>query len=114
MLKLLSMGALVLILLIPLAMITGVLNDPLQRRNEAVTDITSSWRREQNVGLRLVDRRDRAVRCARNRDVCDSQSRLVRAGPRLAKLDFARRLAETAYNCRASAAADAAPLTGSH
>src|SRR6202023_2667717 len=47
--KLLGVGALVLILLIPLAMITGVLNDRLQRRNEAVTDITSAWGREQNV-----------------------------------------------------------------
>ena len=36
-------------LLIPLAMITGVLRERLQRRNEAVTDITSSWGGEQNV-----------------------------------------------------------------
>ncbi|MBV9619037.1 MAG: inner membrane CreD family protein, partial [Verrucomicrobia bacterium] len=43
------MGALVLLLLIPLGMITGVLSDRLQRRNEAVSDITSSWGREQNV-----------------------------------------------------------------
>src|SRR5919202_3892770 len=48
-LKLLGVGALVLVLLIPLAMITGVLSERLQRRNEAVTDITSSWGREQNV-----------------------------------------------------------------
>jgi inner membrane protein involved in colicin E2 resistance len=48
-LKLLGVGALVLVLLIPLAMITGVLNERLQRRNEAVADITSSWGREQNV-----------------------------------------------------------------
>ncbi len=48
-LKLLGVGALVLILLIPLAMITGVLRERLARRNEAVTDITSSWGREQNV-----------------------------------------------------------------
>ena len=47
--KLLGVGALVLILLIPLAMITGVLSDRLMRRNEAVTDITSSWGREQSV-----------------------------------------------------------------
>ena len=47
--KLLGVGALVLVLLIPLAMITGVLNERLQRRNEAVTDITSSWGKEQNV-----------------------------------------------------------------
>jgi inner membrane protein len=39
----------VLVLLIPLAMITGVLKERLQRRNEAVADITSSWGREQNV-----------------------------------------------------------------
>src|SRR5881396_1962754 len=49
MIKLLGVGALVLILLIPLAMITGVLRERLQRRNEAVADITSSWGREQNV-----------------------------------------------------------------
>src|SRR5947207_14652743 len=47
--KLLAVGALVLVLLIPLAMITGVLNDRLSRRNEAVADITSSWGKEQNV-----------------------------------------------------------------
>src|SRR5207248_9332294 len=49
MIKLLGVGALVLILLIPLAMITGVLRQRLQRRNEAVADITA-WRGgEQNV-----------------------------------------------------------------
>ena len=48
-LKLLGVGALVLVLLIPLAMITGVLRERLGRRNEAVADITSSWGREQNV-----------------------------------------------------------------
>src|SRR5204862_8179384 len=37
--KLLGVGALVLVLLIPLAMITGVLNERLRRRNEAVTDV---------------------------------------------------------------------------
>jgi inner membrane protein len=47
--KLLGVGALVLVLLIPLLMITGVLRDRLSRRNEAVADITSSWGREQNV-----------------------------------------------------------------
>src|SRR5437870_12497540 len=47
--KLLGVGALVLVLLIPLAMISGVLSDRLQRRNEAVADITSSWGKEQNV-----------------------------------------------------------------
>ena len=47
--KLLGVGALVLVLLIPLAMITGVLKERLQRRNEAVADITSSWGREQNL-----------------------------------------------------------------
>src|SRR5437764_1209239 len=47
--KLLGVGALILVLLIPLAMITGVLRDRLQRRNDAVADITSSWGREQNL-----------------------------------------------------------------
>ena len=47
--KLLGVGALVLVLLIPLVMITGVLSDRLSRRNEAVADITSSWGGEQNV-----------------------------------------------------------------
>src|SRR5881396_564536 len=47
--KLLGVGALVLVLLIPLAMITGVLRERLQRRNEAVADITASWGKEQNV-----------------------------------------------------------------
>jgi hypothetical protein len=49
MIELLGVGALVLVLLIPLAMITGVLRERLQRRNEAVADITSSWGGEQNV-----------------------------------------------------------------
>jgi len=48
-LKLLGVGGLVLVLLVPLAMITGVLSERLQRRNQAVGDITSSWGREQNV-----------------------------------------------------------------
>ena len=47
--KLLGVGVLVLLLLIPLGMITGVLNERLMRRNEAVADITSSWGREQNI-----------------------------------------------------------------
>src|SRR5204863_4530641 len=47
--KLLGVGALVLVLLIPLVMITSVLSDRLSRRNEAVADITSSWGKEQNV-----------------------------------------------------------------
>src|SRR5205814_9394466 len=47
--KLLGGGALVLVLLIPLVMITGVLSDRLSRRNEAVADITSSWGREHNL-----------------------------------------------------------------
>jgi len=48
-LKLLGVGGLILVLLVPLAMITGVLSERLQRRNQAVADITSSWGREQNV-----------------------------------------------------------------
>ena len=47
--KLLGVGALVLVLLIPLGMITGVLSDRLQRRNEAVAEIASSWGKEQSV-----------------------------------------------------------------
>src|SRR5216110_994702 len=49
MLKLLGVGALILLMLIPLLMIEGVLNDRLLRRNEAVADITASWGREQNI-----------------------------------------------------------------
>ena len=48
-LKLLGVGALVLVLLIPLIMITGVLEDRLRRRNEAVAEITASWGKEQNL-----------------------------------------------------------------
>ena len=47
--KLIGVGVLILLLLIPLGMITGVLSDRLNRRNEAVADITSSWGREQCV-----------------------------------------------------------------
>src|ERR1051325_8476781 len=49
MIKLFGVGALVLVLLVPLLMITGVLNDRLMRRNEAVSDIISSWGKEQNL-----------------------------------------------------------------
>src|SRR5205814_3095234 len=47
--KLIGVGVLILLLLIPLGMIKGVLSDRLSRRNEAVSDITSSWGREQCV-----------------------------------------------------------------
>jgi inner membrane protein len=53
--KLLGVGALVLVLLIPLTMITGVLRERLQRRNEAVADITSSWGSEQNLIGRCLE-----------------------------------------------------------
>src|SRR5436190_19560832 len=45
--KLIGVGILILLLLIPLGMISGVLNDRLSRRNEAVADITSSWGKQQ-------------------------------------------------------------------
>src|SRR6266567_7471841 len=47
--KLIGVGVLILLLLIPLGMITGVLSDRLNRRNEAVTEITSAWGKEQSV-----------------------------------------------------------------
>src|SRR5437660_1969384 len=47
--KLIGVGVLILLLLIPLGMISGVLSDRLNRRNEAVSDITSSWGKEQCV-----------------------------------------------------------------
>lgn len=49
MLKLLGVGGLILLMLIPLELIQGVLNDRLLRRNEAVADITASWGKEQNI-----------------------------------------------------------------
>ncbi|MFL6590244.1 MAG: cell envelope integrity protein CreD [Chthoniobacterales bacterium] len=49
MFKLLGVGALILIMLIPLLMIQGVLTDRLARRNEAVEDITSSWGKDQSI-----------------------------------------------------------------
>jgi inner membrane protein len=49
MLKLFGVGGLILVMLIPLLMIQGVLNDRLTRRNEAVEEITSSWGKEQNI-----------------------------------------------------------------
>lgn len=48
-LKLLGVGGLILVMIIPLLMINGVLSDRLTRRNEAVVEITSSWGKEQNV-----------------------------------------------------------------
>jgi len=47
--KLLGVGALILLMLIPLLMIESVLSDRLARRNEAVNEITSSWGKEQNI-----------------------------------------------------------------
>lgn len=47
--KLIGVGILILLLLIPLGMITGMLSDRLNRRNEAVGDITSSWGKQQCV-----------------------------------------------------------------
>src|ERR1700682_1925733 len=49
MFKLLGVGALILLMLIPLLMIEGGLNDRLIRRNEAVADSTASWGKEQNI-----------------------------------------------------------------
>ena len=47
--KLIGVGVLILLLLIPLGMIKGVLWDRLNQRNEAVSDITSSWGKQQCV-----------------------------------------------------------------
>jgi len=47
--KLIGVGVLILLLLIPLGLISGVLSDRLGRRNEAVADITSSWGKQQCV-----------------------------------------------------------------
>jgi inner membrane protein involved in colicin E2 resistance len=47
--KLFGVGALILVMLIPLAMIRGVLSDRLQRRDEAVNEITDSWGKDQNI-----------------------------------------------------------------
>ncbi|HXA43976.1 MAG TPA: inner membrane CreD family protein, partial [Candidatus Angelobacter sp.] len=47
--KMAGVAFLILALLIPLAMIGSVLAERLERRDEAVTEITSIWGREQNV-----------------------------------------------------------------
>ena len=47
--KLFGVGALILVMLIPLAMIRGVLSDRPERRNEAVNEITDSWGKAQNI-----------------------------------------------------------------
>lgn len=47
--KLVGVSILILLLLIPLGMITGVLSDRLNRRNEAVAEITTSWGKQQNI-----------------------------------------------------------------
>ncbi len=48
-LKLLTIGGLILVLLIPLQMIRGVLTERLVRRNEAVAEITGTWGGDQTV-----------------------------------------------------------------
>jgi inner membrane protein len=48
-LKMAMIAVLVLLLLIPLSMVTSVLQERLQRRDEAVRDITSTWGSEQVV-----------------------------------------------------------------
>src|SRR5208283_2093200 len=47
--KMAGVSILILLLLIPLCMIHSVLQERLERRNEAVTGITSVWGREQSV-----------------------------------------------------------------
>ncbi len=47
--KLLGVGALILVMMIPLLMISGVLSERLQRRNEAVNEITASWGKDQEI-----------------------------------------------------------------
>jgi inner membrane protein len=47
--KMIGVTLLILLLLIPLGMIHSVLRERLGRRNEAVTDITSSWGKAQNI-----------------------------------------------------------------
>ncbi|HEX4639579.1 MAG TPA: cell envelope integrity protein CreD [Chthoniobacterales bacterium] len=47
--KLIGVGVLILLLLIPLGLISGVLSERLNRRNEAVAEITSSWGKQQCV-----------------------------------------------------------------
>ena len=47
--KLAGMTLLILLLLIPLGMIRSVLGERLERRNEAVAGITSSWGKEQSI-----------------------------------------------------------------
>lgn len=44
-----GVALLILLLLIPLVMIRSVLSERLNRRNEAVAEITSTWGREQNI-----------------------------------------------------------------
>ncbi len=48
-LKLLGVGGLILVMMIPLLMISGVLSERLQRRNAAVAEVTASWDTEQNI-----------------------------------------------------------------
>ncbi|MBI2926887.1 MAG: cell envelope integrity protein CreD [Verrucomicrobia bacterium] len=48
-LKMVAVTVLVLLLLVPLRMIRSVLRERLERRNEAVADITSSWGRDQRI-----------------------------------------------------------------
>jgi inner membrane protein len=47
--KMVCVAVLILLLLIPLGMVRSVLHERLGRRNEAVTDITSSWGRDQRL-----------------------------------------------------------------
>ncbi len=47
--KMAGVAVLILLLLIPLRMVRSVLRERLGRRNEAVTDITSSWGRDQKL-----------------------------------------------------------------
>ncbi len=47
--KMAGVAVLILLLLIPLGMVRSVLNERLGRRNQAVTDITSSWGSDQKL-----------------------------------------------------------------
>jgi inner membrane protein len=48
--RLIIIGVLILILLIPSALITGIVSEREQQKREAISEITSKWAKEQTIG----------------------------------------------------------------
>jgi len=87
--KIAGVTALILLLLVPLAMVRSVLRERLERRDEAVANITSSWGREQKlIGPVLIVPYRYAVKSWKEQPA---------AGGKLEKIEVMEMVAANAY-----------------